>query len=88
MIDFFIGVAISVIAAIPTWLMLWGGKESDWKQKLKLWGIGTGLRFAVIGGALYYLFTQSSVARVPTVIGVAAAYFILYIIETITSLRA
>jgi hypothetical protein len=87
-ISFLIGIAVSVVAATPSWLLMWGGKGAEWKQRLKLWGIGTGLRFAIIGAALYYLFTQTSVERVTTVIGVAAAYLILYIIETITSLRA
>jgi hypothetical protein len=86
-IAFFIGMVVSIVAAIPAWLMMWGGKAGATKQRLKLWAIGTGLRFAIIGGLLYYLFTQTSIAHVPTAIGVAAAYLVLYVIETILTLR-
>jgi hypothetical protein len=84
---FFVGVVISVVAAVPALLLMWGGRGSEMKQRLKLWGIGTGIRFAVIGAGLYFLFTQTQIDRIPVVIGVAAAYFVLYIFEVKTTLR-
>jgi hypothetical protein len=87
LIGVLIGVLVSVVAALPAWLLMWGGKNSAMKDRLKLWAIGLGIRFVIIGGSLYYLFSQTAVPRVATVIGVAAAYIILYIVETILTLR-
>lgn len=88
MIGFLVGILVSVVAAIPAVLLLWGGRGSETKQRLKLWAIGMAVRFAVIGVALYYLFTQTELARIPTVLGVAAAYFVIFLLETRSSLRA
>jgi hypothetical protein len=87
MIGFLAGILVSVVAAVPAVLLLWGGRGSETKQRLKLWAIGMAVRFAIIGVALYYLFTQTSLARIPTVLGVAAAYFVIFLFETRSSLR-
>jgi hypothetical protein len=87
MMGFFVGILVSLVAALPAVLLLWGGRGSEMKQRLKLWAIGTAVRFAIIGIALYYLFTQTDLARIPTVLGVAAAYFIIFLFETRSSLR-
>ncbi len=81
MIGFLVGILISIVAAIPSFLLNRGGSGGDIKTRWKLWGVGVLIRFTVIGTALYFLFTQSEFARVPTVIGVAVAYFILFMIE-------
>jgi hypothetical protein len=86
-IGFLAGLAISVVAAVPSLLLLWGGKDAEMKQRLKLWAIGLAIRFTVIGGALLYLFSQTAIDRIPTVIGVAVAYFAIYLVETLTTLR-
>lgn len=87
MIAFAVGVAISVVAAVPAFLLLWAGRQGALKHRLKLWAIGLLIRFAVIGGALILLFTQTDIARIPVVVGVAVAYFALYIVEVKTALR-
>ena len=91
MIGFLVGVLISVVAAVPAVLLQQGGRRSDMKTKLKLWGVGLAIRFAVIGAALYFLFTQTtadSIARIPTVIGVAVAYFIIFLFENLVLRKA
>jgi hypothetical protein len=87
-IGFLIGVLLSAVAAVPALLLLWGGRRAEMKQRLKLWGIGTAIRFVLIGVGLYYLFTATAIERIPTVIGVAAAYLAIYIFEVRTSLRS
>ncbi|MBU0507514.1 hypothetical protein KKH27_01575 [bacterium] len=88
MIGFLIGVLISAVAAVPALLLQRGGRESEMKIRLKLWAIGLAIRFAVIGAALYLLFTETQVARIPTVIGVALAYFIIFLLENAALRRA
>jgi hypothetical protein len=89
MIAVLIGFAVAVVASAPALLMAYGGRESgDFKQRLKLWAIGLGLRFAIIGGALYYLFVQTPIDRIPVVIGVGVGYILFYSLETFITLRA
>jgi hypothetical protein len=86
-IAFLIGAAISLVAALPALLLARGGHGADMKQRLKLWAVGLLVRFAVIGAALLILFSQTSIARIPVVIGVGVAYVISYSLETVLSLR-
>jgi hypothetical protein len=88
LIAFLIGFLVSTAAGVPAILIARGGRETSMKRRLLLWGIGLLTRFAVIGAALIFLFTQTSLARVPLVIGVGVAYLISYSLETILSLRA
>lgn len=88
MIAFLIGVVISVAAAVPALFLARGGRGAEMKQRLKLWAIGLLIRFIVIGAALIVLFTQTSIARIPVVIGVGVAYIISYSLEAVSSLRA
>lgn len=88
MIAFLIGAGISFVAAVPALLLARGGGGADMKQRLKLWAVGLLVRFAVIGAALLILFSQTSIARVPVVIGVGVAYILSYSLETLLSLRA
>ena len=88
MIAFLIGVILSFVAAVPALWLARGGRGADMKQRLKLWLVGLLVRFAVIGAALLILFSQTSVARLPVVIGVGVAYIISYSLETVLSLRA
>ena len=82
------GLAIAAVASFPALLMAYGARDAgDFKQRWKLWAIGLGIRFAVIGGALFYLFTQTPIARVPVVIGVSVGYVIFYSLESIITLR-
>jgi xanthine/uracil permease len=84
-----IGLAVAAVASVPALLLAWGSRDvTDFKQKLKLWAIGLAMRFALIGGALFYLFTQTLVDRVPVVIGVVIGYIIFYSLESIATLRA
>ena len=88
MIALLIGLAVAAVGSVPALLLAWGSREvTDFKQKLKLWAIGFAMRFALIGGALFYLFTQTAVARVPVVIGVAIGYIIFYSLESYITLR-
>ncbi|HEY3295909.1 MAG TPA: hypothetical protein VGL38_10760 [bacterium] len=89
MIAVLIGLAVAAVASVPALLLAWGSRDvTDFKQKLKLWAIGLAMRFALIGGALFYLFTQTLVDRVPVVIGVVIGYIIFYSLESIATLRA
>ena len=89
MIALLVGIVVAAVASVPALLMAWGSREvSDFKQKLKLWAIGLAIRFAVIGGALFYLFTQTSIARIPVIIGVGVGYIVFYSLESIATLRA
>jgi hypothetical protein len=84
-----IGFAVAAVASAPALLMAYGGRESgDFKQRFKLWAIGLGIRFAIIGGALYYLFVQTPIDRIPVVIGVGVGYLIFYTLESLITLRA
>jgi len=87
LIGFLIGLVISLIAAVPAFL-LQRVSETDMKTRLKLWGIGLVIRFGIIGVALFFLFTQTMITRIPTVIGVAIAFFTLFIIENTVLRRA
>jgi len=88
LIAFLIGVLISFVAAVPALLLARGSKGGDVKLRLKLWLVGLLVRFAVIGAALLILFTQTSIARIPVVIGVGVAYILSYSLETFLTLRA
>ncbi|RPH96110.1 hypothetical protein EHM69_02320 [candidate division KSB1 bacterium] len=88
MISFLIGALISAVAAIPAFLLAWSGRKSELKQRLRLWAVGLLVRFAVIGAALIILFTQTTVARIPVVAGVAVIWLISYVLESIITLRA
>ena len=88
MIAFLIGLVISFAAAAPALLLARRGRSADTKLRLKLWAIGLLFRFVVIGAALLLLFTQTSIARIPLVIGVGVAYILSYSLETVLSLRA
>jgi hypothetical protein len=84
-----LGIAVAVIASLPAFLLAWGSREvTDFKPKLKLWAIGLAIRFAIIGGALFYLFTQTAISRVPVVIGVGVGYIVCYFLESLVMLRA
>ncbi len=88
MITLLVGLAVAAVASAPALLLAYGSREvSDFKQKLKLWGIGLAIRFAIIGGALFYLFTQTPIARVPVVIGVGVGYLLFYSLESFITLR-
>jgi hypothetical protein len=89
MIALLVGLAVAVVASLPSLLFAWGSREvTDFKQKLKLWAIGLAIRFAIIGGALFYLFTQTPIDRVPVVIGVGIGFIIFYTIESYVTLSA
>ena len=88
MTAFLIGFLVSLVAGVPAVLIARGGRGSGMKRRLLMWGAGFLIRFAVIGAALIVLFTQTSFARIPLVIGVGVAYLISYSLETMLSLRA
>jgi hypothetical protein len=92
MIDFFIGllmgIVLSALAAVPALLLMWGGRQGELKHRLGLWGIGVLLRFSIIGVGLYFLFTETSISRIPTVAGVVIAYFVIYVFEAKSALRS
>jgi len=84
---FAIGFLISMIAALPEWRFVRQSAGQELHIRLKLWAIGAGIRFAIIGGALLYLFTRTGTERIPVVFGVIAAYFLVFLVEVSTSLR-
>ena len=87
MISFLIGCLISFVAAVPALLMSRGGKGSVLNVRLKLWAIGVAIRFAIIGVSLFYLFTRTSFDRIPALLGVVITYFLIFFIESRTTLR-
>ena len=87
MIPFLAGCVISLIAAIPAVLFARGGEGSPLNTRLKLWAIGVVIRFAIIGAALFYLFTRTEIDRIPVLLGVVITYFLIFIIEARTTLR-
>jgi hypothetical protein len=87
-IPFLLGFLISLIAAIPAWLLLRGSATTEFVVKFKLWAIGLLIRFAIIGGALLYLFTQTLHAKIPVIAGILVAYFLTFLWEAYSTLRA
>ncbi len=87
MIAFLIGFLISAIAAVPALLMVLQKKGGELKIRLKLWVLGSAIRFIVIGIFLLLLFRLTEVHRIGTVFGVITAYFISYIIEVYLAKR-
>lgn len=87
-VGFLVGLALSGVAALPALLLMWGGREGDMKQRLKLWGIGVLIRFSIIGAGLYFLFTETVIARIPTVAGLVVGYFVIYVFEARSALRS
>jgi hypothetical protein len=84
---FLLGFLVSLVAAAPAWLLLRGSLAAEFSVKLKLWAIGLLIRFAIIGGALLYLFTQTQHAKIPVIEGVLVAYFLTFILEAYSTLR-
>ena len=87
MIAFAYGFLISLVAAIPAWLMLRGIGQVEFSVRLRLWAIGLLIRFAIIGGALLYLFTQTQMDKIPVIAGVLVAYFLTFFVDVFTTLR-
>lgn len=85
MTAFLAGFFTMLLASLPAYLMARGGKNADFKDRLKLWAIGMGVRFFILGAALFLLFTQTSIERVPCVIGAALAYFLAFAAENFAS---
>ncbi len=87
-IGFLIGLGLAAVAAVPALLLMWGGRQGDMKERLKLWGIGVLIRFSIIGVGLYFLFTETAIARIPTVAGLVIGYFVIYVVEAKSALRS
>ena len=87
-IAFFIGCAVSLVAALPAMLLNRGGTEAAMNVRLKLWGIGVALRFGIIGAALFYLFARTEIDRVPVLLGVVIIYFLIFLVESRKTLRS
>jgi F0F1-type ATP synthase assembly protein I len=81
MIAFITGFLISAIASVPALLMAVQKRGAEFQTRLKLWVIGSAIRFIVIGIFLLLLFKLTDIHRILTVFGVIAAYFISFIIE-------
>ena len=88
MIPFLVGCVISLVAAVPAVLLSRGSAKSSLKNRVILWAIGMILRFGIIGAALYYLFTQTRMVRIPVVFGVVVTYFLIFVIEARKTLRS
>jgi hypothetical protein len=87
-VGFLIGLALAAIAALPALLLMWGGRQGELKERLKLWGIGVLIRFSIIGVGLYFLFTETAIERIPTVCGLVLGYFVIYVFEAKSALRS
>lgn len=81
MIAFIVGFLISAIAAIPSLLMVFQRRGAELKIRMKLWILGSAIRFIIIGIFLILLFRLTDLNRIYAVIGVVVAYFIGFIIE-------
>ena len=81
MIAFLIGFLISAIAAVPALLMVIQKRGGELKLRMKLWILGSAIRFIIIGIFLLLLFRLTEINRIGAVIGVVVAYFISFIIE-------
>ncbi|RQV98430.1 hypothetical protein EH220_03300 [bacterium] len=81
MTAFLIGFLISAIAAVPALLMVFQRKGAELKIRMKLWVLGSAIRFIVIGIFLILLFRLTDISRTGAVMGVVVAYFISFIIE-------
>jgi len=79
---------VSSAAAVPAYLLAFRGRRSDLKERLKLWTMGLMLRFLIIGLALYYLFINTDIQRIPAIAGVVIAYFISFFLEAVTIYRS
>jgi len=80
-LGFALGFLLSAVASVPALWLLKNGRGSEFKHLLALWAIGVAIRFVLIGCGLLALFMQTSVARIPAVAGVGAAYVISYVFE-------
>jgi hypothetical protein len=85
---FIIGFVVSLVAGVPAFLFALGGRGATFTQRIKLWGIGAFIRFALIGAALYYIFTQTGLPRVPVVIGLGVAWLLSFVAESVILLRS
>jgi hypothetical protein len=87
-IPFLIGCVVSLVAAIPAVLLSRGSRQTSLKFRVMLWVLGVILRFGIIGAVLYYLFTQTGMARIPVVLGVVIVYILVFVIEARKTLRS
>ena len=69
---------VSLIAAIPAIGLLMASRGREFKTVMRNWAFGMMLRFVVIGGALYLVFTRSEVERMPVIWGVVVMYFLIF----------
>lgn len=88
MTAFLVGCVISLVAAVPAFLMARGGRQAEFNTRLKLWAIGVAIRFGIIGAALFYLFTRTHLDHIPALLGVVVIYFFIFIIEARSTLRS
>jgi len=77
-----------MVAALPAILLMRGGKEAAMNVRLKLWALGVALRFGIIGAALYYIFTRTSMDRISAIAGVVVIYFLIFLLESRKTLRS
>jgi hypothetical protein len=54
---------------------------AGFKIRMKLWVIGSAIRFAIIGIFLLLLFKITDINRVSAIIGVLVAYFVGFALE-------
>jgi hypothetical protein len=83
-----LGGLISLIAAIPAVLLLFAAKDGDLKARLRAWAVGMVLRFAIIGGALLFVFQRTDAPRIPVILGVVLVYFLVFTVELVFAFRS
>lgn len=88
MFPFLVGCIISLIAAAPAVLLLYANRHGDLRAKLKAWAVGLVLRFAIIGGALVFIFRMTDLNRIPVVIGIVVIYFTILGFELSVAFRS
>ncbi len=81
---FLVGLGVSLIAAIPAVGLLMASRGREFKTMMRNWALGMVLRFLIIGGALYLIFTESELNRMPVIWGVVTMYFLVFAVEAVT----
>jgi len=80
--------AIGAVASIPALILAWFKARRGMSNFIKLWGIGVGLRFVVIGFGLFWQMQNPEIGKIPLVLGIVIAFYLSLAIEFLISRSA
>lgn len=87
MLSIAVGGLISLVAALPSVLLLVATKHSDLGLRMRAWAIGVALRFLIILLSLIFLFRRTALNRISVLVGILLVFFLIFGIEVYFAFR-